>query len=97
VTVGGRARGDDAQFGALLGQVPAKNCVKVTETLLGLYEKTKLPAEDFNSFVARTGTERLKEILEPLRQVPSFEKDPFVLRGLRTRARALRGAQRHQG
>lgn len=76
VTVGGRARGDDAQFGALIGKFPAKNCVKVTETLLRLYEKTKLPAEDFNSFAARTGTERLKEILDPLRQVPSFEQDP---------------------
>jgi sulfite reductase beta subunit-like hemoprotein len=76
VTVGGRARGDNAQFGALIGRFPAKNCVKVTETLLGLYEKTKLPAEDFDSFFARAGTERLKEILEPLRQVPSFEKDP---------------------
>ena len=75
VTVGGRVRGDDAQFGALIGKFPAKNCVKVTETLLGLYEKTKLPAEDFDSFAARTGTERLKEILEPLRQVPSFEQD----------------------
>src|SRR5207244_6623536 len=29
-----------------------------------------------NSFVSRTGTERLKEILEPLRQVPTFEQDP---------------------
>jgi sulfite reductase (ferredoxin) len=76
VTVGGRVRGDNAQFGVLIGKFPAKNCVKVTETLLGLYEKTKLPAEDFDSFVARAGTERLKEILEPLRQVPSFEKDP---------------------
>ena len=75
VTVGGRVRGDDAQFGALIGKFPAKNCVKVTETLLGLYEKTKLPAEDFDSFVARTGTERLKEILEPLRRVPLFEQD----------------------
>ena len=76
VTVGGRVRGDNAQFGALIGKFPARNCVKVTDTLLGLYEKRKLPAEDFDSFVARAGTERLKEILEPLRQVPSFEKDP---------------------
>ncbi len=76
VTVGGRVRGDDAQFGALIGKFPAKNCVKITETLLGLYDKTKLPAEDFDSFVAREGTERLKEILDPLRQVPAFEKDP---------------------
>jgi sulfite reductase beta subunit-like hemoprotein len=76
VTVGGRVRGDDAQFGALIGKFPAKNCVKVTETLLGLYEKTKLPVEDFDSFAARTGNERLRDILEPLRQVPSFEQDP---------------------
>jgi sulfite reductase (ferredoxin) len=76
VTVGGHVRGDDAQFGVLIGKFPAKNCVKVTETLLGLYEETKLPAEDFDSFAARTGTERLKQILEPLRQVPSFEHDP---------------------
>ena len=76
VTVGGQARGDNAQFGALIGKFPAKNCVTIAETLLELYERTKLPAENFDSFVARTGTERLKEILEPLRQVPSFEKDP---------------------
>jgi sulfite reductase (ferredoxin) len=76
VTVGGHVRGDEAQFGVLIGKFPAKNCVKVTEKLLGLYAETKLPAEDFDSFAARTGTERLKEILEPLRQVPSFEQDP---------------------
>src|SRR5437870_1864980 len=58
VTVGGHTRGDSAQFGLLVGKFPAKNCVKVTETLLEVYEKTKLPAEDFNSFVARTGIER---------------------------------------
>ena len=76
VTVGGHTRGDNAQFGSLVGKFPAKNGVKVTETLLELYERTKLPAEDFNSFVSRMGTERLKEILEPLRQVPTFEEDP---------------------
>ena len=76
VTVGGHTRGNNAQFGLLIGKFPAKNCVKVTETLLEVYEKTKLPAEDFNAFVSRTGIERLKEVLEPLRRVPSFEEDP---------------------
>ncbi len=76
VTVGGQAAPDQAQFGSLLGKFPAKNCVKVTETLLQVYDKAKLPEEDFNSFVARTGTERLKALLSPLREVPSFEKDP---------------------
>jgi sulfite reductase (ferredoxin) len=76
VTVGGQAPGDNAQFGSLLGKFPAKNCVKVSEMLLELFAKEKLADEEFNSFVSRTGTERLKKILEPLRHVPSFKEDP---------------------
>ncbi|HEV8131451.1 MAG TPA: hypothetical protein VGQ81_09370, partial [Acidobacteriota bacterium] len=76
VTLGGQTTPDSAQFGSLLGKFPAKNCVTLTETLLGLYEKEKLPAEEFNAFLSRTGTNRLKEILDPLRHVPSFETDP---------------------
>jgi uncharacterized protein (UPF0332 family) len=48
----------------------------LTETLLGLYEKERLPAENFTAFANRIGTKRLKEILDPLRHVPSFETDP---------------------
>jgi sulfite reductase beta subunit-like hemoprotein/uncharacterized protein (UPF0332 family) len=76
VTVGGQATPDRAQFGTLVGKFPAKNCVKVTETLLEVYAKTRQPEEDFNSFMGRMGSERLKAILEPLREVPSFEKEP---------------------
>src|SRR3984893_578633 len=72
VTVGGQTVPNNAQFGSLIGKLPANNRVKLTETLLKLYEEEKLPADDFNSFVTRTGTKRLKEILEPLRRVPSF-------------------------
>jgi len=76
VTVGGQARGNVAQFGSLLGKFPAKNCVSVTETLLALFEKEKSAGEDFNSFVVRMGTERLKELLKPLQEVPDFAQDP---------------------
>jgi sulfite reductase beta subunit-like hemoprotein/uncharacterized protein (UPF0332 family) len=76
LTLGGRTLPNNAQVGSLLGKFPAKNCTKVTETLLALYETEKLPADDFNSFVNRTGTGRLKKILEPWRQVPSFADDP---------------------
>ncbi len=74
--LGGETSPERAQFGSLLGKFPAKNCVQLTETLLGLYEKERLPAEDFTSFANRIGTKRLKEILDPLRHVPSFETDP---------------------
>jgi dissimilatory sulfite reductase (desulfoviridin) alpha/beta subunit len=76
VMVGGQTEGDAAQFGSLLGKFPARNCVQVTQSLLGLFETSKHPGEDFNSFVTRTGVERLKEVLKPLQEVPSFEDDP---------------------
>jgi sulfite reductase (ferredoxin) len=76
VTVGGQTVPDRAQFGLLLGKFPAKNCVKVTENLLQLFERDGLRGEDFNSFVNRTGIERLREVLDPLRHVPSFDDDP---------------------
>jgi ferredoxin-nitrite reductase/sulfite reductase (ferredoxin) len=76
VTVGGRVNSDQPQFGMLLGKFPAKNCVTVAEKLLQEYERATQANEDFNSFVNRTGIERLKEILDPLREVPSFHQDP---------------------
>jgi len=76
VTVGGQTHGDNAQFGSLLGKFPAKNCVKVTETLLELFADEKLRDEDFNSFTHRLGTDRLRQALESLLKVPSFEDDP---------------------
>jgi sulfite reductase (ferredoxin) len=76
VTVGGETSPENAQFGSLVGKFPAKNCVQLTETVLDLYQKERLPAERFTSFANRIGTKRLKEILDPLRHVPSFETDP---------------------
>jgi sulfite reductase (ferredoxin) len=76
VTIGGQVTSGQPQFGMLLGKFPAKNCVQVTETLLHQYESKKQSNEDFNSFVNRTGIDRLKEVLNPLREVPPFELDP---------------------
>lgn len=76
VTVGGQSTAEQAEFGTLVGKFPAKNCVKVAETLLEAYDKAKLPDEHFNSFVRRVGVERLKELLNSLREIPSFVQDP---------------------
>jgi sulfite reductase (ferredoxin) len=76
VTVGGTTTPHQAQFGALLGKFPARNCVEVTETLLNAYQTAKQIDETFNSFVNRIGIERLKALLSPLREIPSFEGDP---------------------
>lgn len=76
LSLGGQTNPDSAQFAKLMGKFPAKNCVKVIEILLSLYKKDRLPEEDFNAFVSRTGENHVTEALEPLRSVPSFEDDP---------------------
>ena len=75
LSLGGQTTPASAQIAHLIGKFPAKNCIKVIETLLRLYEEERLDAEEFNSFVARVGEKRLKELLEPFRSVPSFEED----------------------
>jgi sulfite reductase beta subunit-like hemoprotein len=74
--VGGQARPDAAQFGSIVGKFPAKNCLHVIEALLRLYKTDRLADEEFTAFVTRVGEERLKEVLEPLKVIPSFEDDP---------------------
>jgi sulfite reductase (ferredoxin) len=76
VTLGGETSPETAQFGSLLGKFPAKNCVQLTETLLGVYEQERFATENFTAFANRVGAKRMREILEPLRHVPSFETDP---------------------
>ena len=75
LSLGGQTTPASAQIAHLIGKFPAKNCIKVIETLLRLYKEERLAAEEFNSFVTRVGEKRLRELLEPLRSVPSFEED----------------------
>jgi sulfite reductase (ferredoxin) len=67
---------DDASLGRILGKFPARNGVRIVRTLLDEYAREKLENEDFNTCMSRLGDERLREILEPLRAVPSYQEDP---------------------
>lgn len=74
--LGGQANHGHPQAAKVYGKFPARNSVKVVEALFNLHESEKQPGEDFNSFVARIGDQRVKEALEPLRAIPAFEDDP---------------------
>ncbi|HYW74380.1 MAG TPA: nitrite/sulfite reductase [Pyrinomonadaceae bacterium] len=76
VSLGGEIKPGSAQIAHSIGKFPARNGVKVIETLLSLYKSERLPAEEFNSFVTRVGDERLKQLLEPQSSVPSLAEDP---------------------
>lgn len=76
VFVGGGSALDQTSFGERIGKFPARNCPKLVETLLELYSREKQGSESFNACMARVGKDRIKEILAPLAQMPSFDQDP---------------------
>ncbi len=65
-----------SQAAKVFGKFPARNSIKLVETLFNLHESEKQSGEDFNSFIARVGDQRVKEALEPLRAIPAFDDDP---------------------
>ncbi len=74
--LGGQANHGKPQAAKVYGRFPARNSIKVVETLFNLHEAEKQPGEDFNSFIARIGDSRVKDALEPLKALPAFEDDP---------------------
>ncbi len=74
--VGGGVDLDNTSFGERIGKFPARNCDKVVGTLLELYDKEKQGSEGFNRTMTRVGKDRIREILQPLAEIPSFDKDP---------------------
>jgi hypothetical protein len=74
--LGGQANHGRPQAAKVVGKFPARNAVKVVETLLSLHQAEKISGEDFNSFIARIGDQEVKAALEPLKAIPAFEDDP---------------------
>lgn len=74
--LGGQANHGRPQAAKVMGKFPARNAIKVVETLFSFHREHSEPGEDFNSFIARVGDQRVKEALEPLRAIPAFEDDP---------------------
>ena len=74
--LGGQSNHGKPQAAKVYGRFPARNAINVVETLFKLHDAEKLDDEDFNSFIARIGDARVKEVLEPLKAIPAFDTDP---------------------
>ncbi|MBP6824611.1 MAG: nitrite/sulfite reductase, partial [Acidobacteria bacterium] len=74
--LGGQSNHGKAQAAKVFGRFPARNAINVVETLFKFHDSEKLADEDFNSFIARIGDARVKEVLEPLKAIPAFDTNP---------------------
>lgn len=74
--LGGQSNHGAPRAAKVFGRFPARNAIKVVETLLTLHATEKQPSEEFNAFLARIGDQRVKAVLEPHKAIPAFEDDP---------------------
>lgn len=74
--LGGQANHGQPRAAKVFGRFPARNAIKVVDTLLTLHATEKQPGEEFNAFLARIGDQRVKEVIEPHKAIPAFEDDP---------------------
>ncbi|MDX2032511.1 MAG: nitrite/sulfite reductase [Blastocatellia bacterium] len=74
--LGGQANHGRPRAAKIYGKFPARNAIGVVETLFQLHAAEKLADESFNDFLERIGDQRVKDALEPLRAIPSFEAHP---------------------
>ncbi len=76
VYVGGDICLDQTRVGERVGKFPARNGPQIVETLVALFAKEKNKDESFAACMVRLGKDRIKNVLEPLAKVPSFQDDP---------------------
>jgi sulfite reductase (ferredoxin) len=72
----GGARDENAgNYGLAVGAVPSKRAPEVVDRLLDLYREEREDGEGFRGWVMRVGKKVIKEKLQDLLPVPSYEED----------------------
>jgi sulfite reductase (ferredoxin) len=76
VLLGGQTGGNACAYGLAVTKVPAQNAPAVIQKLSDLYTRERGESEKFSDFVRRLGKARIKEELEELSSLPSYEENP---------------------
>jgi sulfite reductase beta subunit-like hemoprotein len=69
-------------FGARAIESPAIRLSRAVEQVLRLYRAQRATDESFSAFLGRIGLSRVRELFEPLTQVPAPEIEPAAYRDL---------------
>jgi len=77
IFLGGRIDEDKVIFGTSVIKIPSKNAPQVTRQVIDCYKSDKLENESFGEFFDRKGKDFFRELLNPLRDLPDIEEDPY--------------------
>jgi len=76
LVVGGQWAQNGGAYGLAIGAFPAKSIPRVNDTLTRWYVDEREAGEGFHDFIRRVGKSRVREALNHLKEVPSYEQDP---------------------
>ncbi len=76
LTVGGGGSGDVAQFGRLIGKIPARSGPQAIERLLALWRRERQPDESLQRFYARVPIDQVRRTLVELLEVDEHSLTP---------------------
>jgi sulfite reductase (ferredoxin) len=73
--LGGSLANNAGNYSLALGAFPSKRAPQVVDRLLDLYSAEREGSEDFRGWVLRVGKKVIKEKIQDLTQVPTYEED----------------------
>ncbi len=72
VILGGQWSGNGAAYGLAVVAVPSKRIPEAVERIVGLFVAEREKGESFQSFIARTGKARIRQLLDDLTKLPTW-------------------------
>jgi sulfite reductase (ferredoxin) len=75
LVVGGEWKNNGGSYGLAIGAFPSKRIPELLDRLTEVWLRDREPAERLQAFIKRAGRAKLKEALDDLRHVPTYEED----------------------
>jgi sulfite reductase (ferredoxin) len=75
LVVGGEWTNNGGSYGLAIGAFPSKRIPDLVERLTEVWLRERQPGERLQAFIQRAGRAKIKEALDDLRHVPTYEED----------------------
>lgn len=76
LVVGGQWTENAKSYGLAIGAVPSKRVPEAVDRLTKAYAEERQGDETYRQYVERVGKKRVRQLIDDLTQVPSYETDP---------------------
>lgn len=76
LVVGGEWANNGGSYGLAIGAFPSKRIPEVVDRLTAHWVDERLDGETFQKFISRVGKKAVRDLLDSLKHVPTYDEDP---------------------